>query len=94
MRPLVLDGPRGSLTQLAFVSLAPIARALENRCFTTPRDLMLRRPTKDQTRCRLVSDGLVGESREDGGSANAAGLVIVLVPTKMGGSSHYEWPSA
>ena len=51
---------------------------------------MLRRPTKDQTRCRLVSDGLVGESREDGGSANAAGLVIVLVPTKMGGSGHYE----
>ena len=97
MRPLVLDGPRGSLTQLAFVSLAPIARALENRCFTTPHDLMLRRPTKDQTRYRLVSGGLVGESREDGGSANErsrAGLMIVLVPTKMGGSSHYEWPSA
>ena len=43
---------------------------------------------------RLVSGRLVGGSREDGGSANAAGLVVVLVPTKMGGSSHYEWPSA
>ena len=54
---------------------------------------MMRRPTKDQARYRLISDRLVGESREDGGSANAAGLVIVLVPTKMGGSIHYEWPS-
>ena len=93
MRPLMLDGPRGSLTQLAFVSLAPIARTLENRCFTTPHNPILRRLAIDQTRCRLVSDGLVGESREDGGSAIAAGLMIMLVPTKMGGSSHYEWPS-
>ena len=86
---------RGSLRQLAFVSLAPmIARVLENRFFfTTPHDPMLRRPTKDQTRRRPVSDGLVGDSREGGGSANAAGLMIVLVPTKMGGSGHYEWPS-
>ena len=53
----------------------------------------MRRPTKDQARYRFVSDRLVGESREDVGSANAAGLVIVLVPTKMGGSIHYEWPS-
>ena len=82
------------MTQLAFVSLAPIARALENRCFTTPHDPMLPRLTKDQAQCRLISDGLVGESGEDGGSANAAGLVIVLVPTKMGGSGRSEWPSA
>ena len=93
MRPLVLDRLRGSLTQLAFVSLAPTARALENRCFTTPHGLMLRRPTKDQARYRLVSGRLVGESREDGGSANAAGLMTVLVPKKTGGSSRYEWAS-
>ena len=35
---------------------------------------------------------LVGESREGDCSANAAGQLIVLVPTKMGGSGHYEWP--
>ena len=45
MRPLVLDGPRGSLSQLTFVPLAPlVGGVLENRCFTTPHDLMLRCP--------------------------------------------------
>ena len=39
---------------------------------------------------------LMGESREDCCSAHAAGLLIVLVPTKMGGSGsgHYELPNA
>ena len=94
MRPLVLDGPRGSLTQLSFVWLTPIAEVLENRCFTTPNDFMLRRPTKDQAWCWLVRDGQAGGSREDGGSANVYRLLIAPVPAKMGGSGHHKWPSA
>ena len=64
---------------------------VENRCFTTtPHDLMLRCSTKDQARCWLVWGGRVVGSREDGGSSNAAGLLIVSVAAKMGGSGHSQ----
>ena len=93
MRPLVLDGPRGSLTQLTFVPLAPLVGVLENRCFTTPHDGRWRRSRDSHGRLGLAhSDRVVG-SRESDDSQNGAGLVAVAVAsTNLGGSGHCEWP--
>ena len=91
MRPLVLDGPRGSLSQLTFVPLAPLVGVLENRCFTTPHDGRWRRSRDSHGRLGLAhSDRVVG-SRESDDSQNGVGLVAVA-SANLGGSGHCEWP--
>ena len=90
MRPLVLDGPRGSLSQLAFVPLAPLVGVHQNRCFTTPHDGRWRRSRDSHGRLGLVhSDRVVG-SRESDDSQNGARLVAVA-SVNLGGSGHCEW---
>ena len=92
MRPLVLDGPRGTLSQLTFVPLAPLVEVLENRCFTTPHDGRRRRSRGSHGRLGPAhSDRVVG-SRESDDSQNGAGLVAVA-SANLGGSGHCEWPS-
>ena len=91
MRHLVLDEPRGSLTQLTFVPLAPLVGVLENRCFTTPHDGRWRRSRDSHGRLGLAhSDRVVG-SRESDDSQNGVGLVAVA-SANLGGSGHCEWP--
>ena len=91
MRPLVLDGPRGSLSQLTFGPLAPLVGVLQNRCFTTPHDGRWRRSRDSHGRLGLAhSDRVVG-SRESDDSQNGVGLVAV-VSVNLGGSGHCEWP--
>jgi len=91
MRPLVLDGPRGSLSQLTFGPLAPLVGVLQNRCFTTPHDGRWRRSRDSHGRLGLAhSDRVVG-SRESDDSQNGVGLVAVA-SVKLGGSGHCEWP--
>ena len=92
---MVLDGPRGTLSQLtsfvtSFVPLAPLVEVLENRCFTTPHDGRWRRSRDRHGRLGPThSDRVVG-SRESDGSQNGAGLVAVA-SANLGGSGHCEW---
>ena len=89
MRPLVLDGPRGALSQLTFVPLAPLVKVPENRCFTTPHDGRWRRSRGSHGRLGPAhSDRVVG-SRESDDSQNGAGLVAVA-SENLGGSGHCE----
>ena len=92
MRPLVLDGPHGSLLQLTFVPPAPLVGVLQNsRCFTTPHGGRWRRSRGSHGRLGLAhSDRVVG-SRESDGSQNGVGLVAVA-SVNLGGSGHCEWP--
>ena len=91
MRPLVLDGPRGALSQLTLVPLAPLVEVLEIRCFTTPHDGRWRRSRGSHGRLGPAhSDRAVG-SRESDGSQNGGGLVAVA-SANLGGSGHCEWP--
>ena len=90
MLPLVLDGPQ-RVPDATYICLARSTRqgSGEQVFHNTKRS---HAATSDEGSSTVLARQwrLVGESREDGCSTNAAGLLIALVPTKMGGSSHYE----
>ena len=89
--PNVLDGPRGTLSQLTFVPLAPLVGVLENRCFTTPHDGRWRRSRDSRGRLGPAHGDRVVGSRESDDSQNGVGLVAVA-SANLGGSGHCEWP--
>ena len=92
MCPLFLDGPRGALSQLTFVPLAPpLVGVLENRCFTTPHDGRWRSSRDSHGRLGPAHRDRVVGSRESDDSQNGFGLVAVA-SANPGGSGHCEWP--
>ena len=95
MRPLVLDGPRGTLFQLTFVPPARSARRGSReqvfRSFATPHDGRWRRSRDSRGRLGPAHGDRVVGSRESDDSQNGVGLVAVA-SANLGCSGHCEWP--